>query len=539
MIRKVAAGIYSFLPLGYRIIQKFEAIVREEMNRAGAQEVFLPAVVPAELWEESGRWQLYGKELLRLRDRHNKEFCIGPTHEEVITDLVRQTVRSYRQLPLSLYQIQTKFRDEIRPRFGLMRGREFGMKDAYSFHANWESLDVTYAAMSRAYEAIFKRCGLDFRIVEADSGAIGGDSSAEFMVMAATGEDAIIHCNTCSYAANLEAAKVRPSTVDSGDKTPAYESVLTPNAGKIEDVTAFLGRPAEHFIKTLVYMANEVPVLVLVRGDHTVNEIKLRHVLDCQELSLAEDETVKSVTGAPVGFAGPVALPAVVRIVADAAVMGLADAVSGANQKDTHLTHIQPGRDFVPEIVADIRDAIVGDACYHCDSGAYQILRGIEVGHIFKLGEKYSQALNAVFLNAEGKEQTFIMGCYGVGIGRTVAAAIEQNHDADGIIWPMALAPYHVDVIVLNTKDADLVAISDRIYQTLTENRIEVIYDDRAESAGIKFKDAELIGFPIQVIIGKKVKEEGLFEIKLRATKEVRLVVEADLVSALQDLIRN
>ncbi|MFC1617204.1 proline--tRNA ligase [Candidatus Margulisiibacteriota bacterium] len=539
LIRKVAAGIYTYLPLGLRIIRKFENIIRAEMNKAGAQEVLMPSIIPSDLWKESGRWGQYGKELLRIKDRHEKEFCYGPTHEEVITDLVKNNIRSYKQLPLNLYQIQTKFRDEIRPRFGLMRGREFGMKDAYSFHMNWDSLIETYDVMKKTYERIFERCGLKAKAVEADSGFIGGSVSAEFMVIAKTGEDEIIECKTCGYTANKEAAKALcPEPAKNKKvKTPAYSLVDTPNVRSIEELEAFFKKPAETFIKTLVYLADDVPVLVLVAGNCEANEVKIIKVLGCEHLYLADEKTIKEVTGAPLGFAGPINLRQDVKILADYSIMGLNDAITGANKKDKHIKHVVVERDLKIKEYYDLRLAVENDPCPNCQKGNITVARGIEVGHIFQLGDKYSEAMNANFLDSDGKEKKYIMGCYGIGIGRTVAAAIEQHHDEDGIIWPMSLAPFHVDLILINSKDEELVRYAEGLYEQMIKNKIEVIYDEREESVGRKFKDADLIGFPIKVIVGRKMKEEGLIEIKTRATKEAILVNYNEVLKNVNQII--
>ncbi|MBW1992527.1 MAG: proline--tRNA ligase, partial [Deltaproteobacteria bacterium] len=452
MIRKVASGIYNYLPLGLRVLRKIENIVREEMNRAGAQEVLLPAVQPAELWQESGRWQVYGKELLRFKDRHTRDFCFGPTHEEVITDLVRRDVHSYRQLPLNLYQIQVKFRDEIRPRFGLIRGREFIMKDAYSFDADEAGAEATYEAMYQAYTRIFNRCGFRFKTVEADTGPIGGSFSHEFMVLADTGEDLLASCTACNYAANLEKAEVppprenpRPAPVEQ-----APQEVYTPDSRTVEEVAAFLGVSPQEIVKTLIYETDKGPVAVLIRGDHEVNEVKVRNLLGVFELSLAGPARVEELTGAEVGFSGPVGLN--LPIYADQAVAALGACVTGANRNDHHLVNVNPHRDFAITQVADLRTVTEKDPCPRCGA-AIRILRGIEVGHIFKLGHKYSQALKATYLSAEGQETYLYMGCYGIGVSRIMAAAIEQMHDEDGIIWPMALAPFQVGIIPISLSD--------------------------------------------------------------------------------------
>jgi prolyl-tRNA synthetase len=522
MIRKLTSGVYSYLPLGYRVIRKFEQIVREEMNRAGAQEVFLPVVQPAELWQESGRWVYYGKELLRFRDRHERECCLGPTHEEVITDLVRNDIKTYRQLPKILYQIQTKFRDEIRPRFGIMRSREFGMKDAYSFDADEEGSETSYRKMYDSYKRIFSRCGLKFRPVEADSGSIGGSYSHEFMVMADSGEDAVCYCNSCDYAANLEKAEIaRPVVNEKTHQTPVLEEVHTPSVRTIEDVCSFLhARPAD-VVKTLIFSVDGRPVAVLVRGDYEVNEIKLKNYLRCDLLELADNETIKAVSGSSKGFAGAVGMKC--RIIADYSLLGMHDFIMGANREDFHLRHVKAGRDFAVEEFADLRFIRKDDSCPRC-GGKITIARGIEVGHVFKLGTKYSKAMKAVFLDKNGTEKTMIMGCYGIGIGRTVAATIEQNHDENGIIWPLALAPYQVIIIPVNVKEKRISATAEQLYRQLLEEGIETMYDDRDERVGVKFNDADLIGIPYRVTIGPKRLAEGNIEIKNRRSGEVTVV---------------
>ncbi|MGB4544240.1 MAG: proline--tRNA ligase, partial [Smithellaceae bacterium] len=437
MIRKLTSGIYSYLPLGYRVIRKVEQIIREEMNQAGAQEVHMPMVQPAELWQESGRWTHYGKELLRFRDRNGREYCLGPTHEEVITDLVRHDIKTYRQLPCNLYQIQTKFRDEVRPRFGVMRCREFGMKDAYSFDTDEAGAEKSYKKMFATYNNIFRRCGLNFRPVEADSGSIGGSFSHEFMVMADSGEDSIVFCQNCDYAANMEKAEIPApkNEVQAQKDFLPMESVETPGVRTIDEVSSFLGVSPAQILKTLIFNADEKPVAVLIRGDHEVNEIKVKNYLGANELALANDDMILEATGAPRGFAGAVGIKT--RIIADHSVVNMVNLVTGANREDYHLKNVNIGRDFKVDSYADLRVAQAGDTCPRC-GGTIRIARGIEVGHVFKLGTKYSQAMKASYLDKDGKEKIMIMGCYGIGIGRTVAACIEQNHDEYGIIWPMA-----------------------------------------------------------------------------------------------------
>jgi len=535
MIRKLAAGIYNYLPLGLRSIRKVENIVREEMNRAGAIEILMPGVIPAELWQESERWEQYGRELLRIKDRKDAEFCLGPTHEEVVTDLVRREVKSYRQMPVNLYQIQSKFRDEIRPRFGLMRGREFIMKDAYSFDVDGDAADLSYEKMYQAYRRIFERCGLRFRAVEADTGSIGGSSSHEFMVLADSGEDAIVSCTACEYAANVEKAESRPiEAVEHADPRP-LERVATPEKRTIEEVSEFLGVHAASMIKTLVLLADGEPVVALVRGDHELNEIKLKNALDCADLEMAGDEVVTKVTGAPVGFAGPVGLK--VKIVADLAVRAMKNAVTGGNEKDLHLKNVNLERDFRATAFADIRNVVHGDACPRCEGGILEMWRGIEVGHVFKLGTKYSKALKATYLDAEGKEQIIFMGCYGIGIGRTVAACIEQNHDENGIIFPIPIAPFHCIISALNIKEDPVREASEQIYGQLADAGVEVLLDDRDERPGFKFKDADLIGIPLRIVVGSKNLAQGNVELKDRKTGEVALLPVAEAVERVKSLV--
>jgi len=513
MIRKVAAGIYTYLPLGLRVIRKIERIIREEMDRAGAQELLMPIASPAELWRETGRWDFYGKELLRFKDRHERDFCLGPTHEEVITDLIRREVRSYRQLPLNCYQIQTKFRDEIRPRFGLMRGREFIMKDAYSFDKDEEGARLSYQKMYDAYVRIFTRCGLSFRPVEADTGLIGGTSSHEFMVLAETGEETIVYTEQGTYAANVERAEVLPPKETSTEVPRALRKVPTPGARTVEEVTAILKTTPQRLVKTLLYTTSKEPIAVLVRGDRTVNEIKVKKLLGVTDLQLAGQETVMTLTGAPIGFTGPIGLKRV-RLVADHEVKALRNFVVGGNEADTHYVDANWDRDCTIEEYADLRNACAGDPSPRGD-GALRVARGIEVGHVFMLGTKYSKAMSATFLDANGKERAAVMGCYGIGVGRTAAAAIEQNHDAKGIIWPVPVAPFHIHLLPLS-QSAQVSEIALSLYNSLIQSGIEVLWDDRDERAGVKFNDADLIGVPYQLIIGDKGLAQGTVEFKLR-----------------------
>jgi len=536
MIRKVAAGIYNYLPLGLRSIRKVERIVREEMDRAGAIELLMPMVVPAELWQESGRWEQYGKELLRFKDRKEADFCLGPTHEEVITDIVRREVKSYRQVPLNLYQIQGKFRDEIRPRFGLMRGREFIMKDAYSFDLDEAGADVAYDKMYQAYRRIFERCGLKFRAVEADTGNIGGTASHEFMVLAASGEDAIVSCDSCQYAANVEKAELRDSGLPAPAPTQPLQKVLTPARKSIEDVALFLETTPDRLVKTLILQTDAgETVAVLLRGDRELNDIKLTRFLGCNWVELAPEEVVLRVTGAPSGFAGPVGLK--LRLLADFEVRGMADFIVGANEKDAHLTGVNIGRDFSVENFADLRQAVAGDGCPRCN-GKLESWRGIEVGHVFKLGTKYSAALGATVLDEKGEERTLFMGCYGIGVGRTVAAAIEQNNDANGIIWPMPIAPFQVIVTMVNPKEDEVRLAAEKLYEELLGLGVEALLDDRDERPGSKFKDADLIGIPLRVTVGARGLKEGALELQDRRSGERTMLPIAEAARLLAEQVR-
>ncbi len=529
LIRKLAAGIYSYLPAGLRSIHKVENIVREEMNRAGAQEIFMPAVQPAELWQETGRWDYYGKELLRFRDRHDRDCCLGPTHEEVVTDIARREIRSYRELPLNLYQIQTKFRDEIRPRFGVMRAREFTMKDAYSFDADDSGAEESYRKMFAAYNRIFDRCGLGFVAVEADSGAIGGSFSHEFMVSADSGEDAVIFCHACGYGANVEKAEVRKpgsSEGPSGD-VPSLEFVETPEVRTIETLTSFLGVPPQAVAKTILFETDKGVVAACVRGDHQANAAKLKNLLGANAAELASEETVRDVSRAPVGYAGPVGLG--VPVYMDYALGEVGGLVVGANQADAHYRHALAGRDFQVEAWADLRVMEEGDLCPRCGEPV-SLRRGIEVGHIFKLGNKYSETLGATFLDAQGAERPLVMGCYGIGIQRTVAASIEQNHDDDGIIWPVPIAPWEVTVLPLQPKDEKTREVTDAVERALEERGVEVLVDDRDERPGVKFKDADLLGIPLRITLGSRGLAEGVAEVRERATREERKVPLAEVV---------
>ncbi|MBN1226983.1 MAG: proline--tRNA ligase [Deltaproteobacteria bacterium] len=537
MIRKLSAGIYTYLPFGLMAIKKLENIVREEMNNAGAIELLLPGVQPGDLWMESGRWDYYGPELLRFRDRHNRESCLGPTHEEVITDLVRREVHSYKQLPVNLYQIQTKFRDEIRPRFGVMRAREFIMKDAYSFDIDEEGANLSYEKMYNAYELIFKRCGLQFRAVEADTGSIGGSFSHEFMVISSSGEDDIVSCQSCQYASNLEKAEVLAETENnySNEEIKELEVVHTPNIRTIEDITTFLSIGAEIVVKTLIYETEKGPIAALLRGDHELNETKLKNVLQAQELAMADQDTVYDVTNAPIGFAGAIGLN--VKIVADYAIKGMKNMIMGANEKDKHVRNVNEGRDFHVDEYADLRIITVSDKCPRC-GGKLHFSKGIEVGHVFKLGTKYSKALKANFLDSNGKEKPTIMGCYGIGIGRTIAAAIEQSHDDNGIIFPISISPFEVILLPLEMYDPHVTEVAEKLYQNLNSLGVTVFFDDRDERAGFKLKDADLLGIPVRATVSLKTLKRDSIEIKLRSDKDLKLMPVGKAPEAIKTIVQ-
>jgi prolyl-tRNA synthetase len=540
-IRQISRGIYDYFPLALRVIRKIETIVREEMDRAGAQELLMPIAAPAELWQESGRWERYGKELFRFKDRNDRDFCLGPTHEEIVTDLVRRAVRSYRELPFNLYQIQTKFRDEVRPRFGLMRGREFIMKDAYSFHADIEDCKREYANMVRTYKRIFDRCGLQYRPVEADTGAIGGSLSHEFQVLAESGEDAIVSCSHCDYAANVEKAEVRahrPAARDLAEESPKMEKVSTPGKKSVAEVSEFLKIPPEKFIKTLVYKtANEELVAALVRGDHEINEVKLQSVLGCREVVLADEADVVAAAGVTPGYLGPLGLK--LRTIADFSVQSMRGAVTGANEANAHCIEVDQERDFTPSAFADIRLAVAGDPCPRCDQGRLEAHRGIEVGQVFYLGKKYSEALGATYLDAEGRERAIEMGCYGIGISRLMAAAVEQNHDANGIIWPLSIAPFQVLLLPINYKEEATRKAVDGLYDELRRRGVEVLLDDRDERPGVKFKDADLIGIPLRVTVGAKGLEKGVVELRWRREGKAKEIPIAGAAQTIQNQLTN
>lgn len=521
-IRQVARGIYDILPLGLRSLRKIERIIRDELDRAGCQELLLPIVSPAELWQESGRWEMYGKELLRLADRHGREFCFGPTHEEVITDLVRRDLRSYRELPLNLYQIQTKFRDEVRPRFGLMRGREFIMKDGYSFHADREDCQREYENMYAAYSRIFERCGLTVRVVEADTGNIGGSMSHEFQVLADSGEDLIVSCDSCEYAANVEKAELAAAAAEAFDDAELTE-VDTPGASTIEEVSGMLGLAPERFVKTLIFTAGDgTAVAALVRGDDQLSEPKLRAALGADELRMASDDEVERATGAPAGFAGPVGLG--LRTLADHRLVGARGMATGANKADTHLVGVAHERDFGKVEVADLRTAGDGDGCGRCGKGRLQETRGIEVGQVFYLGTKYSSALGATYLDADGKQQPIEMGTYGIGVTRTMAAAVEQHHDERGMVWPVSIAPFEVVVVPAKWEDQATRDAAEKVYAELLKRRVETVLDDRDERAGVKFNDADLIGIPFRITVGPRGLAEGKLELTRRNGGEQELI---------------
>ncbi|KHE91382.1 MAG: proline--tRNA ligase [Candidatus Scalindua rubra] len=531
MIRKLSAGIYSYLPLGTKILHKVTAIIREEMDKSGAIELSLPALQPLTLLELSGRIDAFGDDLLSMKDRHKKDIALSPTHEEVITDLVKNEVSSYKQLPLILYQIQTKFRDEARPRFGVLRSKEFLMKDAYSFDTDDDSLNNSYQNMYDTYCRIFKRCKLDFLAVEADTGAMGGDVSHEFMVPNENGEDVIAKCRSCDYSANRE--KAEPSPIESDDNVTPDDpkEVSTPNMTTIKEVSNFLNIESNKMVKTLIYTHGNKHVAVLVRGDHDVNEAKLSKVLSSDEIALANEETVVELTDAPVGFAGPIGLNA--QIIADQAVTVLKNCVVGGNKADTHIMNVNPDKDFKIDRSADIRFVTENDRCPKCND-VLDISNGIELGHVFKLGTRYSDSLGAKFLDKNGKERTIVMGSYGIGVNRILAATIEKSHDSNGIIWPLPLAPYEVLIVPINFKDETIMDTATKIYDELCDAGIDTLLDDRDQRPGFKFKDADLIGIPIRITVGKRLKETGELEIKLRSKEEVHYATPENLLTEIR-----
>lgn len=533
-MRQNSSGVYSFMPLGIRVLQKIETIVREEMENAGAVEMLMPALQQAEFWQESGRWYSYGPELMRLKDRNNREFALGATHEEVITSLVRDEVKSYKRLPLTVYQIQTKFRDEKRPRFGLLRGREFIMKDAYSFHANQESLDEVYQRLFTAYTNIFTRCGVDFRAVIADSGAMGGKDTHEFMVLSEVGEDTIAYSDTSDYAANVEMAPVILTKERSTETEKPLEKIATPGQKTIEDVAAFLKVSQQQCIKTLLFKVDDKYVAVLVRGDHEVNDIKLKNFYDAGSVELASPAETQEILGCSVGSLGPVGLKEV-EVLADQEVEFLVNAVTGANEEDFHYINVNPTRDFEVSQYTDLRFIQEGDNSPD-GQGTIKFAKGIEVGHVFKLGTRYSEAMNAVYLDENGRSQPMIMGCYGIGVSRTLAAVAEQFNDENGLLWPSNLAPYQVHLIPVNMKDDTQAAVAEELYQELKTQGLAVLMDDRKERAGVKFADSDLIGLPVRVTVGKKA-ADGILEVKIRKTGEVLEVTKAELAETLKGLL--
>ncbi|MGF9911284.1 proline--tRNA ligase [Paenibacillus ehimensis] len=539
LIRPLAARVYTYLPLGRRALRKAEAIVREEMDRIGAQEVLLPAMQPAELWRESGRYGVYGPELVRLRDRHDREFALGPTHEEVVTALVRDEISSYRKLPLTVYQIQTKFRDERRPRYGLLRGREFLMKDAYSFDTDWEGLDATYRVMYEAYHRIFTRCGLNYRAVEADAGAIGGEGEThEFMALAEIGEDTVVACSGCDYAANLEKAEAAVSQqaqagADEG-AAPPLERWHTPDIRTIAQLTELLGPEASRLMKTLLYVADGKPVAVMVRGADEVNEVKVQRYLGAEQLELADAETVQTVTGAPVGFAGPVGLS--VPLLVDREAAALSEGIAGANERDYHYRHVRPGRDFALAHTGDFREVRLGDRCVRCGE-PLTLYRGIEVGHVFKLGTKYSTALGARVAGVSGTEKDVIMGCYGIGVSRLLSAVLEQHHDEQGIVWPLSLAPYHAHILPVSITDNAQRELAEELYNRLQSLGVEALLDDREERPGVKFKDADLIGLPVRLVVGKRAGER-VVEYKERQAPEAESLAVEEAIRRVLELVK-
>lgn len=536
-IRKVAGGVYTYLPLAWRTLRKIEQIIREEMEAKDGQELALPIVQPAELWKETGRWEVFGEEMFRLVDRHNREFCLGPTHEEIITDLVRNEVRSYKQLPLLLYQIQNKYRDEIRPRFGLMRGREFIMKDAYSFDKDEAGLDKSYKDMYDAYTNIFNRCGLTFRPVEADGGAIGNATTHEFTVLAETGESDIVYCEKCDYAANAEKSELKPIVAPDEEELP-LEKVNTPGTKTIEAVAEFFNTPIEKNIKAVIFQNEKDQVIcAFVRGDHEVNDVKLQNITGAITLKMAEESAIRAIGGVP-GFMSPIGLSKDVIVVVDATVMEMHNAVCGANEEGCHYKNANPKRDFGDVIVADIRLIEEGDPCPHCGAPV-KMTHGIEVGQVFKLGIKYSKALGATFLDENGKEKPLIMGCYGIGVSRTMAAAIEQFHDDNGIIWPASIAPFEVVIVPINAKDEAQMQIAEKLYADMKNAGIDVLLDDRKDRAGVKFKDADLIGYPVRITVSPKLLDANEVEIKVRRDGDTSNVKVDDCAQTVKDMLKN
>jgi prolyl-tRNA synthetase len=532
LIRQLSAGVYTYLPLGLKALRNIENIVREEMELAGAQELLMPTLHPAELWQESGRWNVYGPELMRLEDRNGRSFALGATHEEVITTLLRDEIHSYKKLPVTLYQIQTKFRDERRPRFGLLRGREFIMKDAYSFDRTHEELDISYKNMYDAYCAIFTRCGINYRPVEADSGAMGGKDTHEFMALADIGEDTIAHCPACGYAANLEKAEFAlqaASPANPSDDIPLPVSISTPGITTISQLCESFQMEAKQFIKALAWEADGKPAVVLVRGDYELSEAKVKQVLGAQQLELLTEESIVQELQSIPGFIGPIGITQDVKMIADYSVAGMADAVAGANAKDTHLMHVTPLRDLGNLAYMDLRNAVAGDLCPHCQQ-ELAFAKGIEVGQVFKLGTRYSEKLGAGYLDEKGTEQPMVMGCYGIGVSRTLAAILEQNHDESGILWPAEIAPFKLHLLTVHMQDSQQIELSSSIYDKLMQEGLEVLWDDRDERPGVKFNDADLLGFPIRITVGKRA-IENIVECKIRKTGAVEEVAVPELLN--------
>ncbi|MBC1553560.1 proline--tRNA ligase [Listeria booriae] len=535
-IRQTASGIYSYLPLAKLTLQKIETIIREELNRIDAVELLMPALQPAELWQESGRWEDYGSELMRLKDRNSRDFALGPTHEEVITSLLQDEIKSYKRLPLTLYQIQTKFRDEKRPRFGLLRGREFIMKDAYSFHATEESLDATYDKMYQAYSNIFTRCGLDFRAVIADSGSIGGNETKEFIVLSDIGEDTIAYSDSSDYAANVEMAPVMYMEKKSHEETGTLEKLATPGQRTIADIVEFLEVPIEKTVKSMLFVLDEEEIImVLVRGDHEVNDIKIKNALSATTVEPATNEQAIELLGSGFGSLGPIGVPEHVRIFADNAVQDIVNAVVGANEEDFHIINTQPKQDFNVHTYFDLRLIQEGDLSPD-GHGVIKFAEGIEVGHIFKLGTKYSEAMNATFLDENGRSNPFIMGCYGIGVSRLLSAIAEQQADESGLVWDRNISPLDLHLIPVNMKSEEQVAFAEELYASLQEMGYSVLLDDRTERAGVKFADADLIGLPMRVTVGKKA-AEGIVEVKIRKTGEMIEVRKEELMNTLPILL--
>lgn len=537
MIRKLVSGVYGFMPLGYKVLKKIEQIVREEMDAKGAQEILMSAIQPSELWKESGRWYDFGPEMFRLKDRNEREFCLGPTHEEIFTDIVRNEVNSHKQLPLNLYQIQTKYRDEKRPRFGLMRSREFIMKDAYSFDKDWEGLDISYNEMYDAYTRVFTRCGLNFRPVEADTGAMGGSGSHEFTALSEVGEGVIAYCNQCDFAATSERAECKDDEPVK-ENLKELEEVLTPSKKTIEEVAEFLNIPTNKTIKTLLFRAGEEIVAAVLRGDRELNTTKLINALEIPEhlLEFASEEEVQKVSGAETGFAGPIGLKDV-KLIVDSELVNMKNLTAGANKTDYHIQNVNYDRDYKGDIVKDLKLIDEGYPCPKCE-GSIKLARGIEVGQVFKLGTKYSKAMGAIYRDEKMQEQNMIMGCYGIGVTRTMAAIIEQHHDDSGIIWPVAVAPYHVVITIIKTKDEKQTQVAENIYQQLTQAGVEALLDDRDERAGVKFKDADLVGIPIRITVGKKA-SEGMVEFKLRKESEVNELLIEEAINKAKSIIES